>query len=183
MQPDTIEIWNIQHYFQPPLPSAPSNAAAIQFWECWLDRGAHIGATGGSDSHWLSTSLFQGPGNPTTWVHTASRSTAGILAALRLGRTSVGLVPPALGGGPLLLEADADGDGIYEALTGDTVPPGSSMRVRSAGTGAAWWTSAGTAPTSSSARCWRPVARCASEPRPTARRDGCEQPSPSRCPR
>jgi hypothetical protein len=132
--PDTIEVWNIQHYFQPPLPSASANAAAIRYWECWLDRGARIGATGGSDSHWLSTALAQGPGTPTTWVRSGSRSAPGVLDALAAGRTSVGLVPPALGGEPLLLEADADGDGRYEAVTGDTVPPGSAMRVRSLGT-------------------------------------------------
>jgi hypothetical protein len=134
VQPDTIEVWNIQHYFQPPMPSAAANTAAIQYWECWLERGARIGATGGSDAHWLSTSLVQGPGNPTTWVHAEDRSTTGVLEALRAGRTSVGLVPPALGGAPLLLEADVDGDGTFEATTGDTVPAGTSMRVRSAGT-------------------------------------------------
>ena len=32
-------------------------------------------------------------------------------------------MPPALGGAPLLLEADVDGDGTYEATVGDTVPP------------------------------------------------------------
>jgi hypothetical protein len=134
--PDTIEVWNIQHYYQPPLPSASANAAAIRYWECWLERGARIGATGGSDSHWLSTSLFQGPGNPTTWVHAGARSTSAVLEALRAGRTSVGLIPPALGGAPLLLEADVDGDGTYEASIGDTVPPGTLMRVRSAGAAA-----------------------------------------------
>ncbi len=134
--PDTIEVWNIQHYVQPPFPSASANAAAIRYWECWLERGARIGATGGSDAHWLSTGLVQGPGNPTTWVHAAARSTAGVLDALRAGRTSVGLVPPALGGAPLLLEADVDGDGTYEATIGDTVPPGTAMRVRAEGTAA-----------------------------------------------
>jgi hypothetical protein len=135
VQPDTIEVWNIQHYFQPPMPSASANDSAIRYWDCWLERGARIGATGGSDSHWLSTSLVQGPGNPTTWVQADDRTTAGVLRALRAGRTSVGLVPPALGGAPLLLEADVDGDGTYESTTGDTVPPGTAMRVRSAGAG------------------------------------------------
>jgi hypothetical protein len=40
-------------------------------------------------------------------------------------------MPPSLGGAPLLLEADADGDGRFETLQGAVVPPGSAMRVRS----------------------------------------------------
>jgi hypothetical protein len=133
VQPDTLEVWNIQHYYQPPFPAASSNAAALAYWECWLERGARIGATGGSDSHWLSTSVMQGPGNPTTWIDAGARTTRGILDALRAGRTSVSVRPPVLGGAPLLLEADADGDGEFEAMQGDTVPPGALMRVRSPG--------------------------------------------------
>ena len=33
----------------------------------------------------------------------------------------------------LLLEGDADGDGEFEAVIGDTVPPGTALRVRATG--------------------------------------------------
>ena len=131
--PDTIEVWNIGHWLQPPLPSGNSNDDAERYWECWLDRGARIGATGGSDSHWLSTALVQGPGNPTTWVFARERSARGVLAALREGRTAVSLQPPALGAARLALEGDTDRDGVFEAIIGDTVPPGTPMRVRAVG--------------------------------------------------
>ena len=58
---------------------------AETYWECWLARGARIGATGGSDSHWLSTAAVQGVGNPTTWVFAHDRSRAGIPRALEPG--------------------------------------------------------------------------------------------------
>ena len=54
VRPDTIEVWNV----------ASSIQFAETYWECWLQRGNHIGATGGSDSHWLSTLAVQGVGNP-----------------------------------------------------------------------------------------------------------------------
>jgi hypothetical protein len=56
-----------------------------------------------------------------------------VLQALREGRTTISLTPPLLGDLRLLLEADADGDGNYEAMIGDEVPPGSRMRVRPEG--------------------------------------------------
>jgi len=130
--PDTVEVWNIGHVLQPPAPAGNSNDDAERFWECFLDTGHHVGATGGSDSHWLSTSAFQGVGNPTTWILAEERSERGILEAIRAGRTSISALPPVAGGAPLLLEADTDGDGIFEAAIGDTVPPGTTMRVRSA---------------------------------------------------
>jgi hypothetical protein len=135
--PDTIEVWNIGHFFQPPMPSASSTADAIRYWECWLERGFHIGATGGSDSHWLSTSLVQGPGSPTTWINASGRSERGVLAGLREGRTSVSLLSPRAGGLRLTLEADRDGDGMFESSIGDTVKPGTPMRVRAFGAGGA----------------------------------------------
>lgn len=131
--PDTIEVWNIGFVLQPPLPSNTSNDDAMRYWECFLDRGHRVGATGGSDSHWISTAAVQGPGNPTTWAFAKHPTRAGILQALREGRTSVSLVPPTLGGLQLHLEADRDGDGLYEAVVGDEVPPGTAMRVRADG--------------------------------------------------
>lgn len=130
---DTVEVWNISHLLQPPAPAGTSNEDAIRYWECWLQRGEHVGATGGSDSHWISTAAVQGPGNPTTWVFSRSRSAEGILGGLREGRTSVSLQPPVLGTLQLVLEADVDGDGTFEAMIGDTVPAGVAMRVRAEG--------------------------------------------------
>jgi predicted metal-dependent phosphoesterase TrpH len=133
VEPDTLEVWNIGHVLQPPMPAGNSNDDSVRYWECWLDRGARVGATGGSDSHWLALSLAQGPGFPTTWAFAQENSTAGVLAALKDGRTSISLVPPVLGGLRLILEADANGDGVYEAMIGDEVPAGTRMRVRADG--------------------------------------------------
>jgi hypothetical protein len=123
VRPDTLEVWNL---------SSSIRFAEI-YWECWLERGAHVGATGGSDSHWLSTVAAQGVGNPTTWVFARDRSRDAILEAIRQEHTTVSRIPPAQGGGPLLLEADRDGDGNFESIAGDTVPPGTQMRVRGTG--------------------------------------------------
>lgn len=130
--PDTVEVWNIGHYLHPPLPVGTSNDDSERLWECFLNAGHRVGATGGSDSHWLATSALQGVGTPTTWVLAERRSAAGVLDGLRAGRTSISMLPPTAGGAPLLLEADRDGDGVYESTIGDTVAPGTAMRVRSA---------------------------------------------------
>lgn len=131
--PDTIEIWNISHLLQPPVPAGTSNADATRYWECFLDRGHRVGATGGSDSHWLSTSAIQGVGNPTTWVFARERSSRGVLQALREGRTSITFQPPVAGGLRLILEGDRDRDGIFESVIGDEVPAGTALRVRADG--------------------------------------------------
>ena len=120
VRPDTVEVLN---------PTAPAQTA-LAYWECWLDRGERVAATGGSDSHYAWTAPVQGPGGPTTWVLTETRDRAGVLAALRAGRTAVSRRPPIYGGGPLLLEADGDGDGSYESVAGDEVPAGAALRVR-----------------------------------------------------
>ena len=125
VQPDTVEVWNVTSSVQ----------FAETYYECWLGRGAHVGLTGGSDSHWLSTVAVQGVGNPTTWVFARERTRAAILEAIRAGRTTVSRVPPGQGGGPLLLEADRDRDGTFESVAGDTVPPGAPMRVTAPGAG------------------------------------------------
>jgi hypothetical protein len=127
---DTIEVWNLPWYYQPPLPAASDNEWALRWWESWLDRGFHIGATGGSDSHWLTTTAAQGPGQPTTWIHVDSLTAAGVLRGLKAGHTFVSAEPPAYGGAKIFLEADGDHDGSYESIAGDSVNPGTPMRVR-----------------------------------------------------
>lgn len=131
--PETVEVWNISHALQPPIPSQSPNGEAVKYWECWLQRGARVAPTGGSDSHWLSTSAIQGPGHPTTWVFASERSARGVLDGLRRGRTSVSFGPPSEGRLQLLLEVDGDGDGGFESMAGDVVPAGAPIRIRALG--------------------------------------------------
>ena len=130
VRPDTIEVWNIARFHQPPNPASSNNDAAIAWWEHWLDQGAHIGATGGSDSHWITTSQAQGAGQPTTWVLSRDRSERGVLDGIRAGHTFISWQPPNLGGPKLFLEGDEDGDGTFESVVGDTVKGGAALRVR-----------------------------------------------------
>lgn len=123
VQPDTVEVWNISRLYQPPLPSGSNNDDAIRYWEGWLDRGAKVAATGGSDTHWRSTFALQGVGQPTTWVFARERTTAGILEGLRAGRTFISHQPPNLQGPRLFLEGGGK-------MVGGTVAPGTPLRVR-----------------------------------------------------
>jgi hypothetical protein len=127
---DTVEVWNLPWYYQPPFPAASNNDGALAYWEGWLDRGLKVGAAGGSDNHWVSTTAAQGPGQPTTYVFARDRSERAILAGLRSGHTFVSHEPPAYGGARAFLEGDPGRDGRYRAMAGDTVPPGSPLRVR-----------------------------------------------------
>jgi len=123
VQPDTVEVWNISRLYQPPLPSGSNNDDAVRYWEGWLDRGAKIAATGGSDTHWRSTFALQGVGQPTTWVFSRDRTAAGLLEGIRAGRTFISHEPPSLGGPRLFLEGGGK-------IVGGTVPPGTPLRVR-----------------------------------------------------
>ena len=129
--PDTMEVWNIGGWwFQNPLPAANDNDASLEYYDSFLREGAQIGATGGSDSHWQATNPFQGVGEPTTWVWVTERSPEAVLAGLRAHRTTVSMEPPTRKGPRLYLEADADRDGRFEAMVGDSVAPGARFRVR-----------------------------------------------------
>jgi len=123
IQPDTVEVWNISRLWQPPLPSGSSNDDAVRYWEGWLDRGAKVGATGGSDNHWRSTFAAQGVGQPTTWVFAHDRTMAAVLEGVRAGRTFISHQPPSFGGPLLFLEGDG-------TMVGDEVTPGTKLRVR-----------------------------------------------------
>jgi len=130
VRPDTVEVWNISRLYQPPLPSASSNDDAVRYWEGWLDRGARVAATGGSDNHYLATTAIQGVGQPTTWVYARAPTAAAVLRGLRRGRTFISHQPPRQAGPRLFLEADGRGGRAFESKVGDTVGPRSRMRVR-----------------------------------------------------
>jgi len=121
--PDSIEAWN---------PTQQLTPAEI-YWECWLQRdpgNVRIGLTGGSDTHGAQQPTVA---NPATWVFASERSRPAILDGIRAGRTTVSRLAPVQGGGRLLLEADGDGDGSFEAMIGDAVEPGSTVRIRGEG--------------------------------------------------
>jgi hypothetical protein len=126
VQPDTVEAWNGPRFYQPPFPASNSHDDATRYWEGWLDRGAKVALSGGSDSHWVSTSHGQGPGQPTTWVYAEEPTVEGILAGLKAGHTAVSHQPPNLQGARVFLEG---GKG-FKAMVGDTVREGSKLRVR-----------------------------------------------------
>ena len=119
VQPDSLEVWN------PTALLAPAEA----YWECWLERGVKMPATAGSDTHGALGQV----GTPTTWVFSRSRRERDIVRAIAAGRTTLSRFSPGLGGLRLLLEADSDRDGRYESMIGDTVEPGSKVRVRAEG--------------------------------------------------
>ncbi|HUR40001.1 MAG TPA: CehA/McbA family metallohydrolase [Verrucomicrobiae bacterium] len=136
--PDTVEVWNIgPRYYQKPAPANTNNDDSTRFWEGWLDHGHRVAATGGSDNHWVSTTAVQGNGQPTTWIFATERSARGLLDGLKRGRTTISHQPPLLQPARVMIEADADGDGVYEALAGDSVPENAALRVRAQNAGGA----------------------------------------------
>ena len=117
---DTIEVWNATSQLRP----------AELYWECWLQRGARLGALGGSDSHGANHVNI---GLPMTWAYAESNSEADILKAIRAGRTTLSRVAPNQGAVRLIIEGDRNRDGTFEAMIGDEVPPGTPLRVRTEG--------------------------------------------------
>ncbi|MGH2807521.1 MAG: CehA/McbA family metallohydrolase [Actinomycetota bacterium] len=128
--PDSLEVWNIGVWlYEPPFPATNDHEWAPQMYDSFLNQGFRVAATGGSDSHWKSTSAVQGVGQPTTWVCAPSSDAAGVIQGLKANRTTISNEPPTYQGPFAYLEADSDGDGNFEAMIGDTVLPGSDVRV------------------------------------------------------
>ena len=98
------------------------NWESLERWERLLRRGRRIVAVGGSDTHSIPPARRVHPhglGEPTTWAYVPSPLTeANVLQAIRQGHVFISEKPA---GPQLYLTADADGDGRYEAMTGDTV--------------------------------------------------------------
>ncbi len=89
------------------------NHQGLKFYEAHLNRGRHKAAVGGSDFHGVIL-----PGVPTTYVYAEDSSHDKIIAGIKAARTWVGAAD-----GPVIdFRADADGDGVYESIIGDSVP-------------------------------------------------------------
>ncbi|WP_204072576.1 CehA/McbA family metallohydrolase [Planotetraspora phitsanulokensis] len=121
---NTVEVWNV----------ASDPDAEIDYAENRWNKGFRFGAVAASDCHFREVWGKASPGQPTTWVFAAERSVRGILDALRAGRTVVSATPQ---GAFVTIEADVDGDGVFEAVGGDEVivrdrrlPKKARLRVR-----------------------------------------------------
>jgi hypothetical protein len=114
----TVEVWN----------RASEADVEVDWAENAWNKGFRFGGVGGCDCHFKELWGVAGPGMPTTWVLAKAQTERAILDALRAGRTTVSSSPV---GAFVTLEADADGDGIYEAIGGDeVVVTGSTVKLR-----------------------------------------------------
>ncbi|WP_432935615.1 CehA/McbA family metallohydrolase [Kribbella sp. CA-253562] len=121
---DVVEIWN----------PASDPDAQLDYAENRWNRGFRFGAVAASDCHFRELWGTAGPGEATTWVFAAERTQRAVLDALRAARTTVSYKPTGLF---VTLEADLDGDGIFELIGGDeavlrtaTLPRRAALRVR-----------------------------------------------------
>ena len=105
---DTMETWN----------RASDVEVELDYAESRWNRGLRFGVVGGSDDHFRELWAIAGPGMPTTQVFAPALTERGIVQGLQAGRTNLHLLPT----DPVVtLEADFDGDGVYEAINGDEV--------------------------------------------------------------
>lgn len=109
-----VEVWNAPwRYFNEP---------ALARWVAHLDAGERVVAVGGSDSHCVPPAKMtqpNGPGEPCSWVYVEGPLTQrSVIEAIERGRVMISEAPT----GPFVeIRADADGDGVFEALPGDVV--------------------------------------------------------------
>lgn len=117
----TVEVWN----------KASGIETELRYAENRWNAGYRFGGVGASDNHFREIWAIAGPGMPATMAFAPAVSERGILQALHAGRTHItalndGIAPQ------VTLEADADGDGVYEAIAGDEViaPAGTTAKLR-----------------------------------------------------
>ncbi len=118
-----VEVWNA--------PWRWFNEPALLRWEEHLKHGERMIAVGGSDSHCVPPATMtqpNGPGEPCTWVYVEGPLTQrAVLDAVERGRVFISEAPT----GPYIeLRADADGDGVFEALQGDRIAAADGTLVR-----------------------------------------------------
>ncbi|HEY1075423.1 MAG TPA: CehA/McbA family metallohydrolase [Fontimonas sp.] len=122
---DLVETWN----------RASDVEKEIDYVENRWNAGYRFGIAGASDNHFRELWVLAGPGMPTTEVFTRALTERALLQAASAGNTTIHAGP----GAPVVrLEADFDGDGVYEAMGGDEVfvPAGTRGMLRVSASGA-----------------------------------------------
>jgi hypothetical protein len=105
------------------------NWESLERWDDLLRKGERVVAVGGSDVHSIPPAEPRHPhglANPTTWVY-AEPTEQAILNAIRAGHVYITDAPTDT---RLVLSADADGDGRFETLMGDTVGASGGRPIR-----------------------------------------------------
>ena len=127
---DVVEVWN----------KASGIETELRYAENRWNAGYRFGGVGASDNHFRELWTIAGPGTPATMAFASDESERAILQGLQRGRTVIAADNNGLA--PLVtLEADLDGDAVYEAIAGDEVVAAAGtagkLRVRiQRGTGA-----------------------------------------------
>src|SRR3954447_25944641 len=103
---DSVEIFNTGN----PEPK-------LEYAENRWNAGFRFGAVAASDSHFAELDPIAGPGLPATRVFAGGRSERSILDAFKAGRTTV--FRGTADSPAVTLDADLDGDGVFETLGGD----------------------------------------------------------------
>lgn len=105
---DLVEVFNV----------GDNADVELDYAENRWNAGFRFGVAGASDSHFREYWDRNPPGTPTTRVFAAKHSARGIIDGFRAGRTSIAQY---IDGPAATIEADVDGDGVYEAISGDEV--------------------------------------------------------------
>jgi hypothetical protein len=124
----SMEVWQAMWRFY--------NWESLERWDALLRKGERVVAVGGSDTHSVPPAEPRHPhglANPTTWVWTGNEkgemrnAEEAVLDGIRAGHVFITDAPTDT---QLVLRADADGEGRFGALMGDTIPPSDGRPVQ-----------------------------------------------------
>jgi len=117
----SMEVWQAPWRFY--------NWESLERWDTLLRKGERVVAVGGSDVHSIPPAEPRHPhglANPTTWAY-AEPTEASVLDAIRAGHVYLTDAPTDT---HLILTTDADGDGRFETVMGDTIETRDGRPVR-----------------------------------------------------
>ena len=115
-----VEVWNGWWARVSPIIH---NDKALGWWDNSLKEGRHLSAVAGTDNH---GNWYDSISRNVNLVFAETPDQAGILAGIRAGHVSITSSPTS---GRIYLEADGDGDGVFESMMGDTVPRPTSGKL------------------------------------------------------
>jgi hypothetical protein len=118
-----MEVWQAPWRFY--------NWESLERWDGLLQAGQRVVAVGGSDAHYVPPAEPRHPhslAEPTTYVYAEDGgSEESVLEGIRRGHVFVSDAP---NGAHVILSADADADGVFETMMGDTIEAKEGHRIR-----------------------------------------------------